>query len=93
MKHSRQKLLHDPENSADILSVFPRFLDIPGFIDQDFRSLFGDATSAKMLEKWTTNFQAKAGTVTCHQCCCWFTFCHLQKDQGKSQPDKHATVL
>ncbi|XP_059892717.1 uncharacterized protein LOC132449636 isoform X1 [Gadus macrocephalus] len=58
----RQKLLHDPENSADILSVFPRFLDIPGLIDQDFRSLFGDATSAKMLEKWTTNFQAKVVT-------------------------------
>ncbi|XP_030233602.1 uncharacterized protein LOC115559083 isoform X1 [Gadus morhua] len=58
----RQKLLHDPENSADILSVFPRFLDIPGLIVQDFRSLFGDATSAKMLEKWTTNFQAKVVT-------------------------------
>ncbi|XP_059906059.1 uncharacterized protein LOC132455963 [Gadus macrocephalus] len=58
----RQKFLHDPENSADILSVFPRFLDIPGLIDQDFRSLFGDATSAKMLEKWTTNFQAKVVT-------------------------------
>ncbi|XP_060934048.1 uncharacterized protein LOC133010474 [Limanda limanda] len=58
----RQKLLHDPENSADILSVFPNFLDIPGLIDQDFRSLFGDATSAKMLEKWTTNFQAKVVT-------------------------------
>ena len=28
----RQKLLHDPENSADILSVFPRFLDIPGLV-------------------------------------------------------------
>ena len=28
----RQKLLHDPENSADILSVFPCFLDIPGLV-------------------------------------------------------------
>ncbi|CAL9706546.1 unnamed protein product [Knipowitschia caucasica] len=58
----RQKLLHNPENSADILSLFPRFLDIPGLIDQDFSSLFGDATSAKMLEKWTTYFQPKVVT-------------------------------
>ena len=34
----RQKLLHDPENSADILSVFPRFLDIPGLVSKELQS-------------------------------------------------------
>lgn len=28
----RQKLLHDPKESTDILSIFPRFLDIPGLV-------------------------------------------------------------
>ncbi|XP_052456531.1 uncharacterized protein LOC128015910 [Carassius gibelio] len=55
----RQKLLHDPKKSADILSVFSRFLDIPGLINQDFGLLFGDATSAKLLEKWSTNIKPK----------------------------------
>lgn len=53
----RQKLLHDPKESTDILSIFPRFVDVPGLIDQDFTLLFGDATSAKLLEKWSTNIK------------------------------------
>lgn len=28
-------------------------------IDQDFRLLFGDSTSAKLLEKWSTNIKPK----------------------------------
>ncbi|KAM9445762.1 uncharacterized protein Hap1MRO34_024512 isoform 2-T2 [Clarias gariepinus] len=55
----RQKLLHDPKESTNILSFFPRFLDIPGLIDQDFGLLFGDATSTKLLEKWSTNLKPK----------------------------------
>ncbi|XP_058244126.1 uncharacterized protein LOC131352198 [Hemibagrus wyckioides] len=55
----RQKLLHDPKESTDILAIFQRFLDIPGLIDQDFALLFGDATSAKLLEKWSTNIKPK----------------------------------
>ncbi|KAL1251130.1 hypothetical protein QQF64_018926 [Cirrhinus molitorella] len=35
--------------SADILSIFPRLLDIPGLIDQHFGLLFGDATFAKLV--------------------------------------------
>ncbi|XP_051503155.1 uncharacterized protein LOC127411535 [Myxocyprinus asiaticus] len=53
----RQKMLHDPKEASDILSIFPRFMDIPGLIDQDFGLLFGDATSAKLLEKWSTNIK------------------------------------
>lgn len=34
-------------------------MDIPGLIDQDFGLLFGDATSAKLLEKWSTNIKPK----------------------------------
>ncbi|XP_065150383.1 uncharacterized protein [Paramisgurnus dabryanus] len=55
----RQKLLHNPKESTNILSIFPRFRDIPGLIDQDFGLLFGDATSAKLLEKWSTNIKPK----------------------------------
>ncbi len=28
----RQKLLHDPKESTEFLSIFPRFLDIPGLV-------------------------------------------------------------
>ncbi|XP_051572165.1 uncharacterized protein LOC127451472 [Myxocyprinus asiaticus] len=53
----RQKMLHDPIEASDIIPIFPRFMDIQGFIDQDFGLLFGDATSAKLLEKWSTNIK------------------------------------
>ncbi|KAJ4947161.1 hypothetical protein JOQ06_009202 [Pogonophryne albipinna] len=46
-----QKILHDPVKSSEIFTVFPRFLDIPGMIEQDCNLLFGDVTSAKFLEK------------------------------------------
>ncbi|XP_072532560.1 uncharacterized protein [Salminus brasiliensis] len=38
----RQKLVYDEDASVSILDVFPRFLDIPGLIDQDFTMMFGD---------------------------------------------------
>lgn len=100
-------MVHDPEKSPEILTVFPRFLDTPGMvcesllwitvslsycsnigcwgkqsdvfetqhggrllhqlhcyplswqIQQDFGLLFGDATSAKLLEKWPTVYKQK----------------------------------
>ncbi|XP_048121862.1 uncharacterized protein LOC125309177 [Alosa alosa] len=55
----RQKILHDPDKSSDILTIFPRFMDIPGLIEQDFTLLFGNSTSAKLLEKWSTNIKPK----------------------------------
>lgn len=30
--HFRQKMLHDPQQSADILQMFPRFLDTKGLV-------------------------------------------------------------
>ena len=32
----RQKVLHDPDKSSDILDIFPRFLDIPGLVCQPY---------------------------------------------------------
>ncbi|XP_063060458.1 uncharacterized protein LOC134453602 [Engraulis encrasicolus] len=55
----RQKILRDTDKSTDILSIFPRFMDIPGLIEQDFALLFGDSTSAKLMEKWSTNIKPK----------------------------------
>lgn len=55
----RQQMLHDPQRSSQILTMFPRFLDIPGMIEQDFTLIFGDATSAKFLEKWPTVYKQK----------------------------------
>ncbi|XP_058867922.1 uncharacterized protein LOC117409960 [Acipenser ruthenus] len=52
-KH-RQNIVQDPEKSSTILGVFPRFLDIPGLIDQDFTMLFGEDASGKFLAKWPT---------------------------------------
>ncbi|XP_058867908.1 uncharacterized protein LOC117407842 isoform X1 [Acipenser ruthenus] len=55
-KH-RQNIVQDPEKSSTILGVFPRFLDIPGLIDQDFTMLFGEDASGKFLAKWPTLFR------------------------------------
>lgn len=55
----RQHLIHNPDESHNILSVFPRLLDIKGLIHQDFSLLFGPETAAKLLEKWHTSFKGK----------------------------------
>ncbi|KAL2096963.1 hypothetical protein ACEWY4_006170 [Coilia grayii] len=55
----RQKILRDTDKSTDVLTIFPRFMDIPGLIEQDFTLLFGDTTSAKLMEKWSTNIKPK----------------------------------
>ncbi|XP_073714521.1 uncharacterized protein [Misgurnus anguillicaudatus] len=57
-KH-RQELVHNPERSADILKIFPRFLDVKGLINQDFALLFNAETSNKLLERWETAFKHK----------------------------------
>ncbi|XP_058874475.1 uncharacterized protein LOC131725055 isoform X2 [Acipenser ruthenus] len=60
-KH-RQNIVQDPEKSSTILGVFPRFLDIPGLIDQDFTMLFGEDASGKFLAKWPTLFRPRVIT-------------------------------
>ncbi|XP_051970773.1 uncharacterized protein LOC127635006 [Xyrauchen texanus] len=55
----RQAMVNDEAKSSDVFLVFPRFLDTPGLIEQDFRLLFGEATANKFLEKWPTTFKAK----------------------------------
>ncbi|CAM4532181.1 unnamed protein product [Leuciscus chuanchicus] len=55
----RQAMVNDEAKSSDVFLVFPRFLDTPGLIEQDFRLLFAEATANKFLEKWSTTFKAK----------------------------------
>ncbi|KAJ8000805.1 hypothetical protein DPEC_G00184130 [Dallia pectoralis] len=55
----RQALVHDPERSSTVLDVFPRFLDTPGLINQDFTMLFGDVVSGTFLAKWPTFFKPR----------------------------------
>lgn len=31
--HYRQQILHDPQHSADVLQMFPRFLDVKGLVN------------------------------------------------------------
>ncbi|XP_053091534.1 uncharacterized protein LOC113544514 isoform X2 [Pangasianodon hypophthalmus] len=57
-KH-RQELVHNPERSADVLNIFPRFLDVKGLINQDFALLFNSETSNKLLERGETAFKQK----------------------------------
>ncbi|KAA0712543.1 hypothetical protein E1301_Tti022309 [Triplophysa tibetana] len=57
-KH-RQELVHNPGRSADILKIFPRFLDVKGLVNQDFSLLFNAETSNKLLERWETAFKHK----------------------------------
>ncbi|XP_059417045.1 uncharacterized protein LOC132152250 [Carassius carassius] len=55
----RQTLVQDQQNSATVLDVFPRFLDIPGLIDQDFTMMFGEEVSGRFLAKWPTYFKPR----------------------------------
>ncbi|XP_034543849.1 uncharacterized protein LOC117815929 isoform X2 [Notolabrus celidotus] len=55
----RQQILHDPQHSADLLQIFPRFLDTKGLILQDFSLLFGEEAATRFLQKWNTNFKDK----------------------------------
>ncbi|XP_076735621.1 uncharacterized protein LOC106676715 [Maylandia zebra] len=55
----RQQILHDPQESANILQMFPRFLDTKGLILQDFAMMFGVETASRFLEKWNTSFKDK----------------------------------
>ncbi|CAM4735514.1 unnamed protein product [Leuciscus chuanchicus] len=55
----RRKMIQDPSRSTDVLTDFPRFLDIKGLIEQDFVLIFGEKTSAKFLERWPTTFMQK----------------------------------
>lgn len=55
----RQKIVHDQDASVSVLDVFPRFLDIPGLIEQDFILMFGEETSGKFLARWPTYFKPK----------------------------------
>lgn len=55
----RQKMIHDPEKSSSVLSLFPRFLDTKGLVLQDFELLFGVETASKLLEKWDSNLKQK----------------------------------
>ncbi|KAE8300931.1 hypothetical protein D5F01_LYC01080 [Larimichthys crocea] len=58
----RQSMVNNEKRSGDVFSVFPRFLDTPGLIEQDFRLLFGEATANKFLEKWANNLKTKVIT-------------------------------
>ncbi|KAL6463627.1 hypothetical protein MHYP_G00280180 [Metynnis hypsauchen] len=55
----RRNMILDPEQSSNVLSVFPRFKDIKGLVEQDFVLMFGEDVSGKFLEKWTTTFKRK----------------------------------
>lgn len=55
----RRNMVLDPMQSSDILTVFPRFKDVKGLIEQDFVLMFGEGVSGKLLEKWTTAFKKK----------------------------------
>nr|XP_001334318.4 uncharacterized protein LOC794378 [Danio rerio] len=57
--HYRQQILHDPQRSADVLQMFPRFLDVKGLISHDFSLLFGAEVASRFLEKWSTSFKEK----------------------------------
>ncbi|XP_062309209.1 uncharacterized protein LOC134038860 isoform X1 [Osmerus eperlanus] len=55
----RQKVVQDPATASTVLDLFPRFLDTPGLIDQDFNMLFGDEVTGKFLAKWPTFFKPR----------------------------------
>ncbi|KAI4799917.1 hypothetical protein KUCAC02_016455 [Chaenocephalus aceratus] len=57
--HDRQQMIHDQQQSANILQMFPRFLDTKGLILQDFSLMFGAETASRFLERWNSGFKDK----------------------------------
>ncbi|XP_034059808.1 uncharacterized protein LOC117538313 [Gymnodraco acuticeps] len=57
--HYRQQMIHDLQQSANILQMFPRFLDTKGLILQDFSLMFGSETASRFLERWNSGFKDK----------------------------------
>ncbi|KAM9406908.1 uncharacterized protein ACWYII_027147 [Salvelinus alpinus] len=55
----RQAMVNDADKSADVFSVFHRYLDIPGLIKQKPEVLFCEATTNTFLEKWPATFKGK----------------------------------
>ncbi|XP_051995024.1 uncharacterized protein LOC127652735 [Xyrauchen texanus] len=55
----RRNMIHDPDKSSLILDYFPRFLDTPGLIDQDFTILFGEDISCRFTAKWPTFYKPR----------------------------------
>ncbi|XP_051571183.1 uncharacterized protein LOC127450830 isoform X1 [Myxocyprinus asiaticus] len=55
----RRNMMHDPDKSSLILDFFPRFLDTPGLIDQDFTILFGEDISGKFITNWPTFYKPR----------------------------------
>ncbi|XP_026027933.1 uncharacterized protein LOC113024804 [Astatotilapia calliptera] len=55
----RHNMVLDLLLSRNILSVFPRFKDIKGLIEQDFVLMFGEDVSGRLLERWPTTFKRK----------------------------------
>ncbi|XP_039907690.1 uncharacterized protein LOC120746310 [Simochromis diagramma] len=55
----RHSMVSDDKNAADVFIVFPRFLDTPGLIEQDFRLLFDEITANKFLERWPIDLKSK----------------------------------
>ncbi|RVE61679.1 hypothetical protein OJAV_G00174860 [Oryzias javanicus] len=53
----RQKLVNDSDKTLDILSIFPRFLDTKGLVNQDFILLFDDEVSTRLLQRWDPIFR------------------------------------
>ncbi|XP_060921976.1 uncharacterized protein LOC133018968 [Limanda limanda] len=61
----RQKVVQDPDTASTVLDLFPRFLDTPGLIDQDFTMIFGEEVSGKFLSKWPTFFKPRVIADCC----------------------------
>ncbi|XP_063048691.1 uncharacterized protein LOC134442452 [Engraulis encrasicolus] len=61
----RQRVIQDPESASTVLNLFPRFLDTPGLIDQDFSMIFGEEVSGKFLSKWPTFFKPRVIADCC----------------------------
>ncbi|KAE8289506.1 hypothetical protein D5F01_LYC11208 [Larimichthys crocea] len=55
----RRNMVLDLQQSSNVLSLFPRFKDVKGLVEQDFVLMFGEDVSGKFLEKWTTAFKKK----------------------------------
>ncbi|XP_043957709.1 uncharacterized protein LOC122822820 [Gambusia affinis] len=64
MEATFKHMLHDLDQSSLILDHFPRFLDTPGLIEQDFIMLFGEDILGKFVARWPTFYKPKVITVS-----------------------------
>lgn len=70
MKLTRLRRKEVKEGSKSVLIDWPRMLDSPVMIEEDFRWIYGKDTSEMLTKKWTPEMASKVKTYGLKQVSC-----------------------